>query len=221
MIVLGIDSSTSGCSAALWAGGRVLARRLELMARGQAEALMPMIAAVMDEAKLSYRELALIAVTVGPGTFTGIRIGLAAARGIGLAARLPVAGVVTTEALAHAVPAAERTGRTVLAAVDAKRAELFAQIFGPSLEALGPPAARLPEAIAAAVPQALTIVGDGGARLAPLLPGAVLSSAPPVPDAAVVAALAAARWRDGTALPPAPLYLRAPDVTLPATGAPA
>lgn len=215
MIVLGIDSSTSGCSAAVWTDDRVLARRFEMMARGQAEALVPMIVAAMGEAGVAFRDLSLVAVTVGPGTFTGIRIGLAAARAIGLSAGLPVAGILSTEALASAVPAAERCGRHVLAAVDAKRADLFVQRFTERLEAVGPPEAMLPEAAATAAPRPAILVGDGAARLAALLPDAVLSSAPTAPDAAVVAAVAARRWRAGAALPPVPMYLRAPDVTLP------
>ena len=76
MIVLAMDTSTSACSAALWADGRILARRLSPMARGQSEALMPMVAEVMAEAGLDFKALDLLAVSVGPGAFTGLRIGL-------------------------------------------------------------------------------------------------------------------------------------------------
>ncbi|MBF0307713.1 MAG: tRNA (adenosine(37)-N6)-threonylcarbamoyltransferase complex dimerization subunit type 1 TsaB, partial [Alphaproteobacteria bacterium] len=99
MLALGFDTSLQACSVALWRDGAVLARRSECMARGHAEALLPMIVAVMADGGAAWRDLTLIGVTVGPGTFTGIRIGLAAARGLGLAAGLPVAGVGTADAV--------------------------------------------------------------------------------------------------------------------------
>lgn len=214
MRILAFDSSTIACSAAIWCDGAVTARRHEPMARGQSEALMPMVAAVMAEAGVTFADLDLIAVTVGPGAFTGIRIGLAAARGLALATGLPVAGVATTEAVAHGVPAVERSGRPVLVALDSKRDDLWAQPFAPDLAALQPAAALLPDAAARLLPEAL-VVGDAADRVLPLLPGATASTAAPCADAAVVAALAAARWPAGTALPPEPLYLRPADVTLP------
>lgn len=215
MIVLALDSSTSACSAAVWRDGRVLARRLTAMARGQSEALMPMVEAVLAEAGIALKSIDLLAVTVGPGAFTGLRIGLAAARGLALASGLPLAGVATPAAVAAAVPAAERRGRTVLAAIDSRRDELWVQPFDEAGAALAAPAALLPEQAAALVSGPVVLVGDAAARLLPHLPGATLASTPGWPDAAVVAAEAARAWADGTALPPEPLYLRPPDVTVP------
>lgn len=216
VIVLALDTSSSACSAAVWRDGAVLARRFEAMARGQSEALMPMVVAVMAEAGLDYPELSLIGVTVGPGAFTGIRIGLAAARGLGLAAGLPVAGVTTPAAIARATTAAERAGRTVLVAVESKRTDLFVQPFDEKLRPLAEIAALPPEAVAETWGQRpLLLAGDGAARLAPLLPDTPLSEAPGAPDAAQVAAAAAEAWTAGTALPPRPLYLAPPAVTLP------
>lgn len=214
MIVLAFDSSTAACSAAVWRDGTVLARRFAAMARGQSEALVPMIAAVMDEAGLDYGALDVIGVTVGPGAFTGVRIGLATARAMGLAAGKPVAGVLTTDAIAHNVPQAERAGRTVLVAIDAKRADVFVQAFDDALAPLGPADGRLPEAVGALAVGPLLVVGDGAPRVLPHLAGAIPSAAPGVPDAAVVAGLVAARWPE-KALPAEPVYLRPPDVTLP------
>ncbi len=216
MTVLAFDTATAACSAAVWRDGALLSRRFADMPRGQSEALMPMIMAVMDEAGLAFADLTLIGVTVGPGAFTGLRIGLAAARGLALAAGLPVAGVTTAEAIAHGVPAAERAGRDLVVAIDAKRADLFVQRFDAALRPLDAVRALLPEELAAVCGDGpLLLAGDGTGRALPHLPGAVASAAPGVPDAAVVAALAAAHWRAGTALPPEPLYLRPPDVTLP------
>lgn len=213
--VLAFDTATVGCSAAVRRDGRVLARRFALMARGQSEALIPMVVAAMDEAGIGFGELDLIGVTVGPGAFTGLRIGLAAARAFGLAAGVPVAGVGTARAIAHGVPAAERAGRVVMVVIDAKRADVFVQRFDPDLSPLEAVAAMSPEQAAARVGADVLLAGCGAARVRVHLPDAAVSAAAVVPDAAVVCALAAADWRDGTALAPVPLYLRPPDVTMP------
>lgn len=224
MTVLAFDTSTSACSAAVWRDGRVLARRFAAMARGQSEALVPMIGEVMAEAGIGYADLDFIGVTVGPGAFTGVRIGLATARAMGLAAARPVAGLLTTEAIAHNVPLPERERRAVVVAVDAKRADVFVEAFDSDLRSLGAVRGLLPEAVpemvAALGLTAPLLVGDGAARVAPHLPKAVTSMAPGIPDAAVVAAVLADKWARGTALPPEPVYVRPPDVTLPPGAAP-
>lgn len=224
MRVLGLDTATSGCSAALWDDGAVTVRRREPMARGQAEALVPLAQAVMMEAGCAFDTLDRIAVTVGPGAFTGLRIALAAARGFALAAGLPVVGITSFDAVVHGLPDAERDGRAVLVAVDSRRTEPFLQLFHPDLTPFGEPAMLEPAAVpgwldglladeAGAVP--LLIAGDGAAALRPLLEGradTVFAAGPGTPDAAVVAALGARRE---VGLPAQPFYLRPPDVSLP------
>lgn len=215
MKVLALDSTTSACSAALWLDGDVRARRFALMARGQSEVLIPMVSQVMDEAGEDFAGLDLLAVTVGPGAFTGIRIGLAAARALALAAKKPLAGISTMEAVAAAIPAPERAGRTLLVAMDSKRDDIWVQAFAADLTPLCDPRALLPADAAASVAGPVLLAGDAAALVAPFLPHAPLSAAPGCPDAAIVAGLAAARWLAGTALAPEPLYLRPPDVTMP------
>ncbi|MEO0036333.1 MAG: hypothetical protein RLZZ501_2356 [Pseudomonadota bacterium] len=215
MIVLAIDASTSACSAALRRDGRIVAHRLTAMARGQSEALLPMVAAVMAEAGQDFAGLDLIAVTVGPGAFTGLRIGLAAARGLALASGRPLAGIATPLAVAAAVPAAERAGRVLVVALDSRRDRPWVQVFAPDLAPLTAVAALAPAEIEATLAgRPALLVGDGAAALAPALPQAVAATSPGWPDAAVVAALAAERWPRGDTLPAEPLYLRPPDVTL-------
>jgi len=215
MIVLAIDASTSACSAALLHDGQIAAHRLTVMARGQSEALLPMVAAVMAEARQDFSGLDLIAVTVGPGAFTGLRIGLAAARGLALASGTPLAGLPTPLAVAAAVPAAERAGRILVVALDSRRDQPWVQLFDADLAPLGAVAALDAAAVAELLAgRPALVAGDDAAALAAALPGAVLASSPGWPDAAQVARLAAERWPRGETLPAEPLYLRAPDVTV-------
>lgn len=209
----------AACSAAVWRDGAPLAARRQPMARGQAEALVPLMQAVMAEAGIDdYAALDRIAVTQGPGSFTGLRVGLATARAVAMAADRPVIGITTTEALAAAVPADLRGDRPVLAVIDSKRADLFLQWFGPDVSPLAPPDSAEPEAVRARLAeQPAVVVGDAVAMLGDL-PAGCIDAGPELalPDPAVVAALAA-----GKPLPDAPpgaLYIRPPDATLPVNG---
>lgn len=221
MIILALDSTTGTCSVALADDGRVLASRSAAAERGQAEILMPMVEAVMAEAGLRFTDVARFAVTVGPGSFTGLRIGLAAARGMALASGRPLIGVTTFEAFAHGIPTAERAGRHLLVAVDSRRAEPYVQVFGPDLAPLtGPlamPPGSLPEGLPGGIlpPGPLLVTGDAAALVAPALRDRAETTvaAAAAPDAAAIARLAAGR--PVPEAPPGPLYLRAPDVTLP------
>ena len=102
MRVLAIDTALEACSAAVLdtEQGAIVASETRSMVRGHAEALMPLVADVMRKAQLDFAELDRIAVTVGPGSFTGLRVGIAAARGIGVAAMKPVVGLTTLASLA-------------------------------------------------------------------------------------------------------------------------
>src|ERR1700716_2944578 len=102
MRVLAIDCALDACAAAVLDSttGSIIASQTRIMVRGHAEALMPLIARVMDEAEVEFKELDRIAVTVGPGSFTGLRVGISAARGIALAAAKPAIGLTTLAGLA-------------------------------------------------------------------------------------------------------------------------
>ncbi|MFM9843647.1 MAG: tRNA (adenosine(37)-N6)-threonylcarbamoyltransferase complex dimerization subunit type 1 TsaB [Dongiaceae bacterium] len=214
--ILAFDSCGACCSAALWAAGRIAARRLEPMSRGQAERLMPMILAAMAEAGCGFGDLARIAVTVGPGSFTGIRIALAAARGLALAGGLPVGGVTSFDAVLESLPPAATAGRTVAIVMETKRGDLFAQFYDRDRRPVSGPAILPPESVLAAAPGLpLIVAGDGVALLEPHLPagaGITLAAVAHI-DAAYVAALAARR-NPSELLPPVPLYLRPADVTI-------
>src|SRR3982751_3097860 len=104
MIVLGLDTCLSSCSVAVLEGERVLGTAREVMARGHQERLAPMAQSVMADAGLAFDRLERIGVTVGPGSFTGLRVGIAFAKGLALALDIPAAGVGTLEALAGDIP---------------------------------------------------------------------------------------------------------------------
>ena len=218
MKILAFDCAGRGCSVAVLDGERVLATRAEDMERGQAERLMPMIASALEEAGLAPDKLDLIAVTTGPGGFTGIRIGLATARGLALATGIPAVGVSNFAAVAAAVPPDKRGGRDLVAAIESKREELFLQAFAASGPALGYGAQIHPRDVTTFLPKGkLLLAGDAAARLAGLLKKRDIELAPGTGavDPAQVARLGAAAFKSGDAAPPRPLYLRAPDTTTP------
>lgn len=222
--LLAFDTAGTACSVAVWRDGAVRARRFEAMSRGQSERLVPMIEAVMAEAGIAYPALDAIAVTRGPGGFTGVRIGLATARALALACARPVIGVSNFEAVAAAVSEDERRGRSLAVVIDAKRSDLYVQAFG---TAPGAPFAPVTEARAVApadlnavLPEGpLLLAGDAveAARGALEMAGreVLAAAAPGQADAGWVAALAAGQLLpEPGAPPPEPIYLRGPDVTL-------
>jgi len=227
--LLAFDTAGTACSAAVWRGGAVRARRFEIMSRGQSERLVPMIEAVMAEAGIAYPALDAIAVTRGPGGFTGVRIGLATARALALACARPVIGVSNFEAVAAAVPEDERRGRSLAVVIDAKRSDLYVQAFGAAPGAAPGGAGLAPVTEAQAIAPAdldailprgpLLLAGDAveAARGALEVAGrdVLAAAAPGQADAGWVAALAAGQpLPEAGAPPPEPLYLRGPDVTL-------
>lgn len=175
---------------------------------------MPMIEGVLCDAGIGWSDIGMVGVTVGPGTFTGLRIGLAAARGIALAASVPVVGVTVMDAIAYATPAQERPGRTLLAIADGKRADLFIQGFDECLHPLGKAAAIMPEDINRIFPGPLLLAGDGAMRAADDARQGILSVVTGV-DAVPLAFLAKRRYREGKGEALHPLYLAPPDVSIP------
>ncbi|MFC3132579.1 tRNA (adenosine(37)-N6)-threonylcarbamoyltransferase complex dimerization subunit type 1 TsaB, partial [Microbaculum marinum] len=130
MTILAVDTALSACSVGILQDDRSTAVS-EAMARGHAEALMPMLDRVLGEAGVSYGDIDRFAVTVGPGTFTGVRVGVAAVRGLSLVTGKPAIAVTTLEGLAETARArADALAGPLLVAVDARREEVYAQVFG-------------------------------------------------------------------------------------------
>src|ERR1700735_1696195 len=126
MLILAIDTALDACAACVLDtdAGALLAQESQAMKRGHAEALMPLIGRVMKQAGIAFAALDRIAVTTGPGSFTGLRVGLSAARGIGLAANKPVVGVTTLTAYAAPVVSANNEP-PVIAAIDARHDQVY------------------------------------------------------------------------------------------------
>ena len=209
-VILALDTCLTACSVAILDGETVLAARSEAMPRGHQERLAPLVRELMAGAGVAFADLTRIGVTVGPGSFTGLRVGLAFAKGLSAALSIPCVGVGTLEALAFG-----REG-FVVAAIDARREQVYVQLFGdgvaltaPDALATGTAAARIAEVYPGGP---ATLVGSGAPLLAPALPGATVLT-PDGPDPVAVARLA--QRGPAPAHPPRPLYLRAPDAKLP------
>jgi len=215
MRVLAIDTALAACAAAVLdtAHGGIIASESAAMGRGHAEALMPLIARVMEASDLDFADLDRIAVTTGPGSFTGLRVGIAAARGLALAGNVPVVGVSTLSA--YAAPYLGIDDKTpVVVAIDARHGQVYLQAFGPSGATLVVPRlAPLSEAVHAASATPVRIIGSAAQAVADALsatgPAPVAIDARAAPDIGWVAQIGAV-VPEATA-PPKPQYLRAPD----------
>jgi tRNA threonylcarbamoyladenosine biosynthesis protein TsaB len=215
MLILAIDTALDACAAAVLDtdAGRLIARESESMKRGHAEALMPLIGRVIKAAGFGFADLDRIAVTTGPGSFTGLRVGISAARGIALAAEKPVVGVTTLAA--YAAPVVNRgEEHPVISAIDARHDHVYLQVVaGNGSPLIWPRLAPLAEALEAARFGAPHLVGNAAAILGdrwptdPVAPVEIDSQ--PAPDIAWVGWLGAAVTPDSA--PARPVYLRAPD----------
>jgi tRNA threonylcarbamoyl adenosine modification protein YeaZ len=215
MRVLAIDTALEACSAAVLdlSRGGIIASETLVMTRGHAEALMPLIARVMDLADIEFAELDRVAVTTGPGSFTGLRVGISAVRGIALASGKPAVGLSTLAGFA-APMIAEDDSSQVVAVIDARHDHVYLQVFGTAGRTLvAPRIATLRDAVRAAMTGPARIVGSAANLLASAWPkGAEQPLAVEqlaAPDIGWIARLGAAA-DDGYG-PPKPLYLRAPD----------
>ncbi len=215
MRLLAIDTALESCSAAVLDtdAGTILASESLPMARGHAEALMPLIARVMGAADTEFVMLDRIAVTSGPGSFTGLRVGIAAARGIALAAGRPAFGLTTLAAFAAPLIARDDSV-PVAVAIDARHGHVYLQMFGAGGRTLVTPRiASLSDAAQAAANGRARLAGNAAELVAAAWPADAAPS-PRVeqasaPDIVWVARLGAAA--SGDPGPPRPLYLRAPD----------
>jgi tRNA threonylcarbamoyladenosine biosynthesis protein TsaB len=210
MLILALDTSLDACSVAIYdrETRSMIAFESEVIGKGHAERLMAMMSSVISSAGIAFSDIGRIGVTIGPGSFTGIRVGLATARGLSLASGIRVVGISTLDAIAREAPA----GGPVLVVLDARRGEVYAGLYDGSHTLISPPALLTLEAAATAATAAqASLFGSG----APLVRAAQSPENLPIlglkayPDIAHVAALTAVTAAQTE--PPKPLYLRAPD----------
>lgn len=215
MRILAIDTALGACAACLVASDEAEPLAVESLAmeRGHAEALLPLVERVMSSVNGGFPALDRVAVTVGPGSYTGLRVGISAARAIGLAAGIPVVGVTTLSALLASLVTRE-TRRVLAAAIDARHGSVYIQAIAPGGRSLiAPSLMSAREAVRLLGAGPVTLTGSG----APLVAaealrsslGAVVADAPAAPSIGLVARLGLVA--DPSQALPKPLYLRAPD----------
>ena len=217
---LAFDTTGASCAVALSREGRVVAQRFEAMTRGQSERLIPLIESVMQEAGVDYDQLSGLAVTTGPGGFTGVRIGVAAARGLALALDIPAVGVSAFEVWAHFILSQEdrqkKSGARLLVALESQRDDLFTQFFDLEARPLEVPVLRHPADLAQKLADQDTFVAGTACDqfesrvVHPLSVSKVGLSGGMI--ATYVQEQALFTQKIGV---PEPLYLRPPDVSLP------
>lgn len=215
MLILAIDTALEASAVALHdtASDRTLGVARVAMVRGHAEAIIPMVEQVMNAAGLGFNDIAAFAVTVGPGSFTGLRVGLSAARGFGVATGRPVIGLSTLAVLAAPL-LAENDRVPVAAAIDARHGNVYLQMVGASGRVLvGPRAMALKDAARSVAIGPVRLVGSGAALLMQAWPS---GERPPIeihadatPDPVWLARLASVA--DPARSEPRPLYLRDAD----------
>ena len=212
-MILALDTCLAASSVAILDGDTVLAARSEPMTRGHQERIAVLAREVAAEAGVRFAALTRIAVTVGPGSFTGLRVGLSFAKGLATALSIPCVGVNTLEALAAS---ANATG-LVAGVLDAKMGQVYLQVFDGGKALMAPDALEVGVAVARLAELysggPATLVGSGAPLVAEVLPEATVLT-PAYADPVAIARLAAARPAPGHS--PRPLYLRAPYAVAPA-----
>jgi tRNA threonylcarbamoyl adenosine modification protein YeaZ/ribosomal-protein-alanine acetyltransferase len=212
MLILALDTSMAACSACVYdvGAGKVLASQVAYMDRGQAEALAPMVQDVMQAAGIAYSSLSRVVVTIGPGTFTGVRIGLSFARGLGVALSIPVVGINSLAAIA-----CNETSKAnpIIVASDARGNDIYLGTFDAGGDELTSPAIVRLDDIRDVLPRDVCHILGSGADAVLKHVAHIRSTAGDLPIAANFVGYAVKLHPTDAA--PEPLYLRPPDVKLP------
>ena len=217
MIILALDTSARLCSACLYdtESALPLGAHVEDIGRGHAERLFPVIETTLEKAGHAYDDLDRLAVCVGPGSFTGVRVGVAAARGLSLAMAIPLIGVSLFEALVQSVDRSQ----PLLSVLDARRDEIYAQFFPQDSQPQSPRVIAVGEAAKWADRENAALIGSGVLPMRMAFEN-IVGRLPVLGESADVDCLTIARIAAGktpTSHQPVPLYLRAPDAK-PQTG---
>lgn len=217
MYTLAFDTTAAGCSVILLKDGIRQASFAESMAFGQAEVLIPAIKNILEEQNLQVKDLGLIVVCVGPGSFTGVRAGISAARAFGIAdEKLKVTGVTAFEAYAHDLQPDEIADINAVI-IETKRDDFYYQLFDRHLKKITEPSAGTADDIIPLLRDVkVTLIGDGVERFLYKPSGLSLhvirmEKCPPIRELALVGIQ---KYQDKINDFPKPLYLRAPDVCI-------
>ncbi len=220
MKLLAVETATGNCSVALWTDGVITRRNRESDPHRQAELLVPLIEEILQEQALSYCDLDALATCTGPGSFTGVRIGLAAMQGLALSLEKPLLGISSLEAMCRQARAYHSESRIIFSALNAGRGECYVQAYAME-EALPHPlsAPALMEygALAENLKPGCLVAGNCEAMLAPLVNAAIAFTPAIAPQAETIAELATLYLKAGQAdkKPAIPLYIRPPDAKKP------
>ncbi len=209
--ILSIDTAGPACQVVLAEGEAIVSEESVAMLRGHGEALVPMVERVLNESGLSYDDLDRVAVTMGPGSFTGMRVGLAAARGFGTSLNIPVVGIGTLEALAVSDEIESDVNAVRCVALDARNGLVYGQRFDANGVAIDQPSVMADLVFVSSVPNDARLVGPTTPVLAALVRSArkravTLGRADAVPSSQAMAKLGA---RAAVGDKPRPLYLKA------------
>ena len=228
MKIIAFDTVAGASSVAVFSDGKKVYSCRKMLERGHAEVLIPMMKEAISTVSFDFLDLDLIAVTVGPGSFTGIRVGLATARSLSVAANVPIIGVTSFEAVAASITEKEWAGTPVLIALETRRDDFYLQMFNDTRARLGEPKAVGSPDIVSYVSHRLglqtniLVAGDGAERAVSEIGASSerfkcrLASTLVGPDAIQVAEIAQEKHLSGYAcLPAEPFYLRAPHVQVP------
>ena len=211
-VILAFDTAAAHCAAAVLSGGQVLAAEHLQMERGQGEHLFGVLESTLEAAGISWSDLTRLGVGIGPGNFTGIRISVAAARGLSMSLGIPAVGVSLLEALAFGTKGA------LVACLDARRDHVYIQVFRDGVPISEPSLTGLSDVPDIAVPPEAVAVGPAAGDVAARLG---LIEVPMVRSPAIAIAGAAEAGRADPGSPPVPLYIRPPDAAPPRDPAPA
>ncbi len=213
MLILALDTALTVCSVAVYDTDRdeTLSAMSTPMDKGHAEALMPMVASCLEQAGVKVADCGLIATTIGPGSFTGLRVGISAARGLALAIDQDCLGIDTLAALA--APLRQNSALAVASCIDARHGHIFFALYLGGMVMVEPVLLSQDEAARIAAAQPCQLIGSGAKAVATAWPE---GAEPPLliddraaPDILWVARLAARTLPQEA--PARPLYLRAPD----------
>ena len=213
--ILAVETAAAQCGVAILRDDGRIFSIVEPRERGQAERLLPLVKAILQEAGIQMPQLGGIAVTTGPGSFTGVRVGLATAQGLAMALDIPAIGIASTLAFRESAPA---DPGQILVAVESRRHEVYWQAFA-GREPVSEIFCQAPEDIPGSLETFPALIcGDAATRLAAYFPRVRLMPLLPGPRPENVARLALLANGNRTSL--APLYVRPPDATISHSGGP-